>query len=103
MISFRSLVGRERVGSRPVDAVRGSGPVGAIRFRFPPPTCLPYDDLELGAVLLRWRASSRCRSAFFWCLSEGQKWNVEVVKRDGRRYKQWDRELVMGGRPQGLK
>ena len=48
MISFRSWVGRERVGSRPVDAVRGSGPVDAIRFRFPPPTCLPCDDLELG-------------------------------------------------------
>ena len=31
----------------PEDAVRGSKHVDAVRFRFPPPTGLPYNDLEL--------------------------------------------------------
>ena len=52
MISFRACVGRDRVGSGPVDAIRGSGPVDALRFRFPSPTTLPCDDLELGGFFV---------------------------------------------------
>ena len=107
MISFRSRVGRDRVGTGPVDTVRGSGPVDAVRFRFPPPTTLPCDDLELGGFFVALEGTFPVLERIFLVFERGieVEWRRCEVgwKWDGKRHKRWERDLVMGRRPQGLK
>ena len=107
MISFRSRVGRDRVGSGPVDAVRGSGPVDAVRFRFPPPTALPCDDMTFGGFFVALEGIFPVLERIVLVFEPGieVEWGGCEVgwKSDGTRHKRWERDLVMGRRPQGLK
>ena len=86
-----------------MDAVRGSGPVNAVRFCFSPPTALPCDYLELGGFFVALEGIFPVLERIFLVSERGIKveWGGYEVgwKWDGRRHKRWERNLVMGSRP----
>src|SRR6266576_2491476 len=70
-------------------------------FVSPHPPAYPAMIWSWRSFLLRWRASSRCWSTYFWYWREGQKWEWGGVKWDRRRHKRWERDLNDGKKISG--
>lgn len=49
-----------------MDTVRGSGPIEAVRFRFPSSTGFPCDDLELGGSFVTLEDILLVMERIFW-------------------------------------
>ena len=57
-----------------MDAVQGSGPIEAVRFRFPSSTGFPCDDLELGGFFVILEDILLVMERIFWVF----EWEIQV-------------------------